>query len=492
MKRIFLSLSVIAITCAIHAQVAVDNFETGTNQGWAAVSTAADVRANEYKTGINLSDYVLYTSRAASGDNWAGAILNPYVQSGYRYLHAYMYRNNSGTPNLKVSDTNAQDLTPMTTIIANQWQDVVWDISAYETDGIEFIFFMVDRASLSETAWMLIDEIQLSNDPTPRTTVVGDNTGGITPTDDWQLVWSDEFNGTGLDLDIWNIEVNGNGGGNNELQYYCEKAVSVQDGNLVLTATKEEYMGKHCTSGRINSKNKVYFTHGKIEASIKLPSTANGLWPAFWMMGNDFDQVGWPNCGEIDILEMGHVDGINSGTQDRYFNGACHWGFYKSGNYPNYAHSNTCSYSLQDGNYHTFTCIWNDSELNMYVDLETYPTSSPYYTIGLADSNDDWATGKYFHKPFFILFNLAVGGAFPGIYDINNITALTDGPRSMYVDWVRVYQHGDTSETFSGKTNQSTGNASVYVPQSVKMLHNGRLLIRRGEHVYTITGLIVE
>src|SRR5690606_33820583 len=95
------------------------------------------------------------------------------------------------------------------------------------------------------------------------------------------------------------------------------------------TAKKETFGGKPATSGRINSVGKKYFKHGKVEASIKLPKTANGLWPAFWMMGNDYPTVGWPACGEIDILEMGHSKGITNKTQDRFFNGALHWGIWK-------------------------------------------------------------------------------------------------------------------------------------------------------------------
>ena len=149
-----------------------------------------------------------------------------------------------------------------------------------------------------------------------------------TATEGFTLVWQELFDADSLNRDRWNIEVNGAGGGNNELQYYTDRTenVRVENGCLVLTARREQYKNKNFTSGRINSKKLIAFTHGMIEASIKLPSTANGLWPAFWMMGNDYDEVGWPRCGETDILEMGNADGIKAGSQDRYFNGACHWG----------------------------------------------------------------------------------------------------------------------------------------------------------------------
>ena len=165
------------------------------------------------------------------------------------------------------------------------------------------------------------------------TAFAADSQSGTGETDGYKLVWQDLFDFGTLNPDRWNIEVNGSGGGNNELQFYTDRSENVRVGDdgkgngcLILTARRENYNNRNFTSGRINSKTKVAFTHGKIEASIKIPTTANGLWPAFWMMGNDYDQVGWPRCGETDIMEMGHSNGINRGVSDRFFNGACHWG----------------------------------------------------------------------------------------------------------------------------------------------------------------------
>jgi len=270
-------------------------------------------------------------------------------------------------------------------------------------------------------------------------------------TQGFTLVWQEQFDGNELNRDRWNIEVNGSGGGNAELQYYTDRTenVSVKDGCLVLTARREDYNGKNFTSGRINSKNRIAFTHGMIEASIKLPKTADGLWPAFWMMGNDYDAVGWPKCGETDILEMGHSDGIKAGSQERYFNGACHWGQ----GWPNASHAKASShlYSLQDGEFHLFTMVWNENSIIMYVDRDKYPRYNPYYKLDCPqdDPDNEWSAGNYFHKDNFILFNLAVGGNFPGIHDAQGITALNDEngqSASMYVDYVRIYQKGDASE----------------------------------------------
>lgn len=156
---------------------------------------------------------------------------------------------------------------------------------------------------------------------------VGFDAYAVPKKDGYKLVWEDNFDGSALNRDYWNVEVNGSGCGNNELQYYVDNAdnVAVRDGNLVITARRQDYDGHAFTSGRVNTCGKVGFTYGIVEARIKLPKTANGLWPAFWMMGDDIKECGWPACGETDVLEMGHADGIMDGTQERLFNGALHW-----------------------------------------------------------------------------------------------------------------------------------------------------------------------
>lgn len=278
---------------------------------------------------------------------------------------------------------------------------------------------------------------------------------GSGETDGYKLVWQDLFDAGELNPLRWNIEVNGSGGGNNELQYYTDKADNVHVGDdgqgngcLILTAKRENHNNRNFTSGRINSKNLVAFTHGKVEASIRMPKTANGLWPAFWMMGNDFDQVGWPKCGEIDIVEMGHSNGINNGVSERFFNGAAHWGE----GWPNASYARDCtkSYSIQDGEFHLFTLIWDDDELSMYVDLDKYPVQTPYYKMDINYSADSAHPYNYFHKDNFIIFNLAVGGNFPGIWDAGGITALNDEngqQASMYVNYVKVYQKETDPQT---------------------------------------------
>lgn len=325
---------------------------------------------------------------------------------------------------------------------------------------------------------------------------------------EYQLVWNEDFTDAALDTQVWNIEVNGDGGGNNELQYYCEKGVSLgvepTTGKhcLILTATKESYSGRDCTSGRVNTKNKMYYTFGRIDARIKFPNTANGLWPAFWQMGNNFDQVGWPKCGETDIIELGHQNAFSAGTQDRYFNGAMHVGSAWNTVWSD-AQSKTWPYSVEE-TFHIVTMIWTPTSIEMYMDKDSHPENGPYFSTKLeSNDNPDYDRSVVFGKPNFVIANLAVGGNFPGIYDVNKITALESGPRSVYIDWIRIYQRGDANQSFVCPTASDPiepGNTSGVetisddrlVMGGEKILHNGQILIRRGEHIYTTTGQLVK
>jgi len=276
----------------------------------------------------------------------------------------------------------------------------------------------------------------------------------VAPAQDYKLVWEDNFNKTTVDNSVWISVLSGDGGGNKELQYYKPENISVGkepvsgENCLIITARKEFYEKKSATSGRLSTKGKMNFKYGKIVARIKLPKTANGLWPAFWMLGSDSPEAIWPKCGEIDIVEMGHKKGIDSGTQDRLFNGACHWGeSWNGGSYPNKGMSTTSEFSLQDG-FHTFTLVWTPDSINMYLDLEKFPNTKPYFEMPITGRNDANQTSRYFRKPFYLIFNLAVGGTFSELYDINQITALSNGEAKMYVDYVRVYQKRNDKDEF--------------------------------------------
>ena len=304
---------------------------------------------------------------------------------------------------------------------------------------------------------------------------------------EYHLVWNEDFTDETLDTQVWNIEVNGAGGGNNELQYYCEKGVTLgaepTTGKkcLILTATKEEYQGRHCTSGRVNTKNKMTYTFGKIEARIKFPKTANGLWPAFWQMGNNYDEVGWPRCGETDIIELGHQSAFDKGTQERYFNGAMHVGRRWDQVWSD-AQAVTWDYSVED-TFHIMTMIWTPNSIDMYMDN----VATPYFHADLEpNEDDDYNRQLVFGKPNFIIANLAVGGNFPGISKIDKVTALADGPRSVYIDWIRIWHRGDTNESFdcpsaSDPIEAETAQGIETVESQKSKVESGEKILRDGQ-----------
>ncbi len=245
---------------------------------------------------------------------------------------------------------------------------------------------------------------------------------------EYQLVWSDEFDDTALNADIWNIEVNGNGGGNQELQFYTDRPenLRVENGNLVIEARKEAYNNREYTSARVNTRAKKYFKYGKIEARIMFPK-GGGTWPAFWMMGNDYPKSSWPKCGEIDIIE--HV-----GNQPRMASFAVHTPE-KNGSRGN----NWSVRSYMDGleeNYHVYGIEWLEDDFNgmdrIYFTIDGERLAMAQENAEHVDDNFYWP----FNKDHFIILNLAIGGTMGGKVDDN----MFNSPVLMKVDWVRVYQ----------------------------------------------------
>ena len=253
-------------------------------------------------------------------------------------------------------------------------------------------------------------------EPTPTPSPEPPHTEGVAIFEDH----FDTFNSA-----VWTKETHQAGWTNNELQSYSPSNVTVgKDGDrtvLMLTATHKD--GK-IVSGRVNSKGKMKFGNGTIEASIKLPRTANGLWPAFWMMGNNNKE--WPACGEIDIMEMGDAEGIRLGTWGKRVNSALHYGPTPAGHQQDY-YAGDAAYSLQDGQYHTYTLKRNGKTLEVLIDLK------PFHTFDI-DGN------SYMQGDFYALFNLAVGGDFMKIYNAGDVTALKEGEKAvMYIDWIRIF-----------------------------------------------------
>lgn len=241
---------------------------------------------------------------------------------------------------------------------------------------------------------------------------------------EYQLVWSDEFDGAALDENTWSYNTGGNGWGNNEKQYYTTRPenIRVQNGMLEIEARKEQYENNEYTSARIMSKNKKTFKYGKMAARIKFPG-GKGTWPAFWMMGNS---GGWPNCGEIDVIE--HV-----GSQDTRASFALHTVMKNGTRGNNWAKTHFFDYPLS-ADFHTYGIEWAQEEKEGKDVIRFFVDDVQYAEVWeeQIDNNDYWP----FNKPFFFIFNLAIGGNMGGSVD----DGIFDQQRIMYVDWVRVWQ----------------------------------------------------
>ena len=287
----------------------------------------------------------------------------------------------------------------------------------------------------------------------------------------WNLVWADEFNGTALDESKWSYEDDCWGGGNEERQCYTKKTenVNVADGVLTIRAMKKKTRGfantraaregevalqpgtkryqkvkRPFSSGRIITRRKGDWTYGRLEARMKLP-TGQGLWPAFWMLPSDYEYGGWAASGEIDIMEAINLGmtcaDCPGGREDKVY-GTLHYG----GPWPNNEHQggNMHLPAPADG-FHTYTVEWSAGRMDWYVDGIHYSTLT----------QDQWFTkntkgtpgpGAPFDQPFYIIFNLAVGGLWPERENDVGFFA-TDFPKDMVVDWVRVYQCAEDPET---------------------------------------------
>ncbi len=241
----------------------------------------------------------------------------------------------------------------------------------------------------------------------------------------WELAWSDEFNGSTIDESKWTLETGGNGWGNNELEYYTARPQNayVKDGNLVIKILQEKYTGsdgvsRNYTSARLKTQGKFTQAYGRFEARIKIPR-GQGIWPAFWMLGEDIDKVSWPTCGEIDIME-------NIGKEPSMVHGTLHGPGYSGDHAIGAPYSLTGDQRFAD-DYHVFAVEWEPEAIRFYVDDHLYETRTP------ADLPKG-AKWVYDH-PFFVLLNVAVGGYWPG-----NPDATSTFPQEMLVDYVRVYR----------------------------------------------------
>jgi beta-glucanase (GH16 family) len=240
----------------------------------------------------------------------------------------------------------------------------------------------------------------------------------------WELVWNDEFNSGPIDLSKWEYEVNGKGGGNNELQYYTDRQENsyIEDGKLVIQALSETYTGpdgeRDYTSARLRTRNKGDWKYGRFEIRAQLPS-GQGLWPAIWMLPTDWVYGGWPASGEIDIMELlGHEPWKVYGT--------IHYGGPGDHQYTGVQYNLTAG--LFSNSFHEFTIEWDADEIRWYVDDILYGTKNEWYSTGQTYPAP-------FDQRFHLLLNVAVGGNWPGSPDQSTLF-----PQRMTVDYVRVFK----------------------------------------------------
>jgi len=233
-----------------------------------------------------------------------------------------------------------------------------------------------------------------------------------TKAQNWKLVWSDEFNYSGLpDSSKWGNEVGFVR--NNELQYYTKQRIEnsrVVNGNLLIIGKKEAYKNANYTSASLVTDGKTSWAFGKVEARIKLPK-GQGMWPAFWMLGQNIHSVGWPECGEIDIME--HIN------NEDLLHGTLHWF--------NEKHISSGGTTPCDvTKFHNYSIEWDKESVKLMLD------GKKYWEVNIKDGIN---STEEFHKPHYIILNLAIGGDWP-----KNPDATTAFPDTMYVDYVRVYQ----------------------------------------------------
>ncbi len=287
---------------------------------------------------------------------------------------------------------------------------------ALETN--ETFFVEIVSVSNGEIA-QLQTEIVLTNDDTEFGELIPEG-GYETPATypDRTLIFSEEFDEGTIVTNNWTLETGTGqwGWGNNELQYYTDgNNLSLINGHLILEARNEFFGGKQYTSTRMKTKGAFDFKYGRVDIRAALPK-GQGLWPALWMLGSNFDSVGWPECGEIDIMEI-------LGHQPNKLYGTIHWKA-PQGHHASHEGSTIVQNTTFNDEFHVFSIEWDETSIRWLLN------DQEYHSIGTSSSEFD-----AFHKNFFLIMNVAVGGNWPGAPN-----ALTEFPQRMVVDYVRVFQ----------------------------------------------------
>lgn len=263
----------------------------------------------------------------------------------------------------------------------------------------------------------------------------------------WTLVWADEFaqaNGSSPNTSKWAYDIGAGGWGNNELEYYTSRTnnVRIENGQLVIEARQESYMGSSYTSARLKTQGKASWAYGRMEARMQIPR-GQGIWPAFWMLGTNITSVNWPTCGEIDILE-------NIGREPTIVHGTVHGPGYSGGGGISGQYSLPGNPAFAD-DFHVYAVEWTTNLIKWFVDGTQYFTITP----ASLPNGATWV----FTAPQFLILNLAVGGNWPGYPD-----GTTVFPQRLTVDYVRVYAVSNAPPTSSGALINGNFESGLLAP----------------------------
>lgn len=294
----------------------------------------------------------------------------------------------------------------------------------------------------------------------------------------WKLVWADEFDqpdGSSPDPAKWAFDIGATGWGNNEWQYYTARTnnARIESGMLVIEARQESYLGSSYTSARLKTQGRAAWAYGRIEARIQIPRT-QGIWPAFWMLGTNITSVGWPQCGEIDIME-------NIGREPARVHGTIHGPGYSGGGGISGAYSLPGNVPFAD-DFHIYAVEWTTNQIKWFVNGTQFFSVTP----ASLPAGANWV----FDKPQFLLLNVAVGGNWPGYPD-----ATTVFPQKMLVDYVRVYAPSNLAACATnalanpGFENGGLANWNVYGAGFNTLLETAPALpVRSGSNVFKVFG----
>ncbi|HUC86648.1 MAG TPA: glycoside hydrolase family 16 protein, partial [Candidatus Acidoferrales bacterium] len=370
-------------------------------------------------------DYISGPGAVYAADGWAYA---PWASDPMLGQNAAWIEVTFRDANANVLALYRSALVTSNSIVAgafpkNQWRDLAIT-NQYDTSGLRLTNTVTQLVAPSGTIFvryqivfqgdanyshgsMYFDDLNLSQ------------TGG-SPYGNMNIVWDDEFDGTTIKTNIWTYDIGNGGWGNNELEYYTSRTNNsfVANGLLHIVARQENYNGANYTSARMKSEGLFSFQYGRIEWRAQLPA-GSGFWPALWMLGTNITTVGWPGCGEIDVLE-------NNGSNPAMAQGSIHSGT-----------DATAIYNFPDGggvtNFNLYALDWTTNAILFYVNGHLYETQTGW---GSSTGN---AYPFPFNQPFFLIMNLAIGGNYLGNPTTNAINAGSSFPGQVLVDYVRIY-----------------------------------------------------